>query len=58
MILGRNERRNGKHAELKYFLILGQLAVEIAAIIHLAGQLRKVGTTEPDDAARTAQGRR
>lgn len=42
MVLGRDERRKGKHAELKYFLILGQLAAEIAGIVHLLGVLRKV----------------
>ena len=42
LILGRDERRKGPHPELRYFLILGQLGVETAAIIHLVGQLRRV----------------
>lgn len=52
MVLGRDERRHGKHAELKYFAILGQLAVEIAAILHLVGELRKVPA---DDAAEVTE---
>ena len=42
LILGRDERRNGRYPELKYALIIGQLSVEAAAIAHLIGQLRKV----------------
>lgn len=42
LILGRNERRLKKHAALRYFAIIFQLAAETAAIIHLAGMLKKV----------------
>lgn len=42
LVLGRSERRTKKHAALRYFAILGQLSVEAAAIIHLAGMVRKV----------------
>jgi hypothetical protein len=42
LILGRNERRTKRYAELRYFAIIGQLSLETAVIIHLVGELRKV----------------
>lgn len=41
LILGRAERRNGPHPIRDYFLLIGQLSVEAAAIIHLWQALRK-----------------
>ena len=41
LILGRDERRAGRYPEVKYFAIIGQLAVETAAIVHLISLLRK-----------------
>lgn len=35
LILGRSERRNGLHPVRDYFLLIGQLSVEAAVIIHL-----------------------
>ena len=42
LILGRNDRRTKRHAELRYFGIIFQLAAELAAIVHLAGLRKKV----------------
>lgn len=42
LVLGRDERRRSKHAEVKYFAIIFQLAAELAAIVHLAGLRKKV----------------
>lgn len=42
LVLGRDERRKKKHAVARYFLILFQLAAELAAIVHLAGLRNKV----------------
>lgn len=42
LVLGRNERRTKRHAELRYFAIILQLAAEAAAVVHLVGQLRRV----------------
>lgn len=52
LVLGRNERRTKTHAELRYFGIIGQLAAEVAAIVHLVSLLKAVG-----DGARSARGR-
>lgn len=43
LVLGRDERRKGPYAELKYFALIGQLSLETAAIAYLVGQLRKTG---------------
>lgn len=42
LVLGRDERRTKRHAELRYFGIIFQLAAEAALIAWLIGQLRKV----------------
>lgn len=42
LILGRNARRAGPYAELKYFAILGQLAVETTIILYLWEQRRRL----------------
>lgn len=41
LVLGRNERRLKRHPALRYFAIIGQLSVEIAAILHLLKLGRK-----------------
>jgi hypothetical protein len=42
LILGRNARRAGPYAELKYFAIIGQLAIETTIILYLWEQRRKL----------------
>lgn len=42
LILDRNARRAGPYAELKYFAIIGQLAVETAIVLYLWEQRRRI----------------
>jgi hypothetical protein len=42
LILDRNARRKGPYAELKYFAIIGQLAIETTIILYLWEQRRKL----------------
>lgn len=40
LVLGRNERRTKRYAELRYFAIIAQLSVETAIILHLWSTLK------------------
>lgn len=42
LILDRDARRAGPHAELKYFGIIGQLAVETTIILYLYKEIRRM----------------
>lgn len=41
LILGRDERLAGPHPVRDYFAILAQLGIEVAAVAHLAAQVRR-----------------